>query len=325
MDFGDRGFGSVEYRVGAPVRRASAADGSHQEHARGQDDESLRHGFLLQGERIEFPGSLGSAAAGLAGDASSPVPGCLSRSVARGTRVPCGLGDRAWGDRGEPVHVEPSFAGDREGRRVRRHTPLTLSVVQGSAVSPPEGGSCIRPRTRRQTTAERCVTRRVYHPGEGWRRARPSRCRSGGEGMRLTARIVCRGTDLRAQRFDLPSRDRARRRRGAGRRAGSLPRRDTHQAAQVAGLEGDQECVRRAHRTGLRAAARSAARPVKEVVIHRDNGLFPQPGEIKRACDCPDWATMCKHVAAVLYGVGSRLEIGVPTCCSGCAASTRRS
>ena len=46
----------------------------------------------------------------------------------------------------------------------------------------------------------------------------------------------------------------------------------------------------------------------QEVVIHRDNGLFPQPGEIKRACDCPDWATMCKHVAAVLYGVGSRLE-----------------
>ena len=47
---------------------------------------------------------------------------------------------------------------------------------------------------------------------------------------------------------------------------------------------------------------------VMEVVIHRDNGLFPQPGEIKLACDCPDWATMCKHAAAVLYGVGSRLD-----------------
>ncbi len=37
-------------------------------------------------------------------------------------------------------------------------------------------------------------------------------------------------------------------------------------------------------------------------------GLFPQPSEIKLDCDCPDWATMCKHVAAVLYGVGTRLD-----------------
>ena len=47
---------------------------------------------------------------------------------------------------------------------------------------------------------------------------------------------------------------------------------------------------------------------VMEVVTHRDTGLFPKPGEIKLACDCPDWATMCKHAAAVLYGVGSRLD-----------------
>ena len=47
---------------------------------------------------------------------------------------------------------------------------------------------------------------------------------------------------------------------------------------------------------------------VMEVVADRDTGLFPEPGEIKLACDCPDWATMCKHAAAVLYGVGSRLD-----------------
>ena len=47
---------------------------------------------------------------------------------------------------------------------------------------------------------------------------------------------------------------------------------------------------------------------VMEVVTDRDTGLFPQPGEIKLACDCPDWATMCKHAAAVLYGVGARLD-----------------
>lgn len=47
---------------------------------------------------------------------------------------------------------------------------------------------------------------------------------------------------------------------------------------------------------------------VMDVVTDRDTGLFPKPGEIKLACDCPDWATMCKHAAAVLYGVGSRLD-----------------
>jgi uncharacterized Zn finger protein len=47
---------------------------------------------------------------------------------------------------------------------------------------------------------------------------------------------------------------------------------------------------------------------VMEVVSDRKDGLFPQPGEIKFDCDCPDWAGMCKHVAAVLYGVGARLD-----------------
>ena len=47
---------------------------------------------------------------------------------------------------------------------------------------------------------------------------------------------------------------------------------------------------------------------VMTVVTDRRRGLFPQPGEIKFDCDCPDWAVMCKHVAAVLYGVGKRLD-----------------
>ena len=37
-------------------------------------------------------------------------------------------------------------------------------------------------------------------------------------------------------------------------------------------------------------------------------GLFPAPAEIKFDCSCPDWASMCKHVAAALYGVGARLD-----------------
>jgi DNA-binding transcriptional regulator YiaG len=47
---------------------------------------------------------------------------------------------------------------------------------------------------------------------------------------------------------------------------------------------------------------------VMAIVTNRQHGLFPQPGEIDFDCSCPDWATMCKHVAAVLYGVGSRLD-----------------
>jgi uncharacterized Zn finger protein len=47
---------------------------------------------------------------------------------------------------------------------------------------------------------------------------------------------------------------------------------------------------------------------VMEVVTHREEGLFPLPGEMSFTCSCPDWAGMCKHVAAVLYGVGARLD-----------------
>ena len=47
---------------------------------------------------------------------------------------------------------------------------------------------------------------------------------------------------------------------------------------------------------------------VLRVVTDPDRGLFPKPGEITLTCDCPDWAVMYKHAAAVLYGVGSRLD-----------------
>ena len=47
---------------------------------------------------------------------------------------------------------------------------------------------------------------------------------------------------------------------------------------------------------------------VMAVVTDRQDGLFPSPKEISLKCSCPDWAVMCKHVAAVLYGVGARLD-----------------
>ena len=47
---------------------------------------------------------------------------------------------------------------------------------------------------------------------------------------------------------------------------------------------------------------------VMSVVTDRKAGLFPLPGEISLMCTCPDWAEMCKHVAATLYGVGARFD-----------------
>jgi uncharacterized Zn finger protein len=43
-------------------------------------------------------------------------------------------------------------------------------------------------------------------------------------------------------------------------------------------------------------------------ICHEKSGLFPSPAEITFTCSCPDWASMCKHVAAVLYGIGARLD-----------------
>ena len=47
---------------------------------------------------------------------------------------------------------------------------------------------------------------------------------------------------------------------------------------------------------------------VMNVMTRPESGLFPAPAEIDLDCSCPDWADMCKHVAAVLYGVGARLD-----------------
>jgi uncharacterized Zn finger protein len=50
------------------------------------------------------------------------------------------------------------------------------------------------------------------------------------------------------------------------------------------------------------------AKGVMDRVCREGDGLFPAPGEIALSCSCPDWADMCKHVAAALYGIGARLD-----------------
>lgn len=47
---------------------------------------------------------------------------------------------------------------------------------------------------------------------------------------------------------------------------------------------------------------------IMSLVMDSEEGLFPKPQEIHFNCNCPDWADMCKHVAASLYGVGVRLD-----------------
>lgn len=50
------------------------------------------------------------------------------------------------------------------------------------------------------------------------------------------------------------------------------------------------------------------SKAVMERLCRQDAGLFPKPSEIRFSCTCPDYASMCKHVAAALYGVGARLD-----------------
>lgn len=51
------------------------------------------------------------------------------------------------------------------------------------------------------------------------------------------------------------------------------------------------------------------SKPVMERVCRQGDGLFPKPAAIRFSCSCPDGASLCKHVAAALYGVGARLDV----------------
>jgi len=49
------------------------------------------------------------------------------------------------------------------------------------------------------------------------------------------------------------------------------------------------------------------SKSVIEIVTAHEGGLFPSRVR-SRFMLLPDWAGMCKHVAAVMYGVGARLD-----------------
>jgi uncharacterized Zn finger protein len=48
--------------------------------------------------------------------------------------------------------------------------------------------------------------------------------------------------------------------------------------------------------------------PLLAAMVDRRAGLFPEPGKMRLRCSCPDYAVLCKHIAAVLYGVGARFD-----------------
>jgi uncharacterized Zn finger protein len=50
------------------------------------------------------------------------------------------------------------------------------------------------------------------------------------------------------------------------------------------------------------------SKAVMERICEPDKGLFPKPNEIRMSCNCPDYADVCKHIAAVIYGIGARLD-----------------
>ena len=47
---------------------------------------------------------------------------------------------------------------------------------------------------------------------------------------------------------------------------------------------------------------------LQDLFFAQGSGLFPEPRDIHFDCSCPDWASMCKHVSAALYGIGTRLD-----------------
>jgi uncharacterized Zn finger protein len=55
-------------------------------------------------------------------------------------------------------------------------------------------------------------------------------------------------------------------------------------------------------------ASGSFPKELEVLFTEKKYGLFPSPKEISFDCSCPDWAYMCKHVAAALYGIGTRLD-----------------
>lgn len=47
---------------------------------------------------------------------------------------------------------------------------------------------------------------------------------------------------------------------------------------------------------------------VMQRLTDKKSGCFPSARQIEMDCSCPDWSICCKHIAAVMYSIGSRLD-----------------
>jgi len=100
---------------------------------------------------------------------------------------------------------------------------------------------------------------------------------------------------------------------GEGPRLHAVPRDDgAARALPRGGVRARWKAVRRVCAgqigTVVELLAGKFSSAVMEVLCHRQKGLFPGTREIAMSCSCPDGAWLCKHLAAVLYGVGARLD-----------------
>ena len=187
----------------------------------------------------------------------------------------------------------------------RRRFRISRVRVRGDA-------PCARPRGRREDRAQAETQPRARSSDRG----EQARAHLLGQGVVRQPGVVPRLREPPSTRQELcPARGRHRsadrRRQGRrpgerdidlrGRRDDSVAAAEELEQARVRVHQADRLVGRSAARHGCRRRSWSSSRASRAA-------CFPAPNEISFECSCPDWAGMCKHVAAALYGVGVRLE-----------------
>jgi hypothetical protein len=114
--------------------------------------------------------------------------------------------------------------------------------------------------------------------------------------------------DLRAQRIGGRSAGRAGPRHGARERLGDVRREVTVGPVPRARWSAICKDCSGAIDSLVELLQGRFSKGVMTRLCEEKTGLFPSPKDIVFTCSCPDWASMCKHVAAVLYGIGARLD-----------------
>ena len=97
-------------------------------------------------------------------------------------------------------------------------------------------------------------------------------------------------------------------RHGARQRLDDVRREGDGRTGAAGPLERHLQGLLGRHRLARRAAAGTLLEGRHDAYLRGEDGAVPVAEGILFTCSCPDWASMCKHVAAVLYGIGARLD-----------------